>query len=114
ILDEQADSNDRSVLEAIQKSQRQQEQPLTMVISTVSTNVNGWFHEKEYRYATQVLNGEIKDDSYFAIWYEQESDEELQDEKTWIKSNPILINKKISKKLLPKLREDWERAQSME
>lgn len=114
ILDEQADSNDRSVLEAIQKSQRQQEQPLTIVISTVSTNVNGWFHEKEYRYATQVLNGEIKDDSYFAIWYEQESEEELQDEKTWIKSNPILISKKISKKLLPKLREDWERAQSME
>ena len=114
ILDEQADSDDRSVLEAIQKSQRQQVQPLTVVISTVSPNINGWFHEQEYKYATKVLDGEVQDDSYFAIWYEQESEEELSDESTWIKSNPILVEPKIREKLLPKLREDWQRAQDME
>src|SRR5699024_3632348 len=114
ILDEQADSDDRSVLEAIQKSQRQQVQPLAVVISTVAPNINGWFHEQEYKYASKVLDGEVQDDSYFAIWYEQESEEELSDESTWIKSNPILVEPEIREKLLPKLREDWQRAQDME
>lgn len=114
ILDEQADSDDRSVLEAIQKSQRQQKQPLTIVISTVSPNVSGWFHEQEYKYVTRLLNEEIKDDSYFAAWYEQDNEEELADESQWIKSNPILYNEEIKEGLLPKLKEDWERAQNME
>lgn len=114
ILDEQADSTDRSILEAIQKSQRQQEQPLTIVISTVSGQINGWFHEIEYKYVTKLLNGEVKDDSYFAVWYEQESDEELSDETQWIKSNPILYDPVIKQKLLPKLREDWHRSEAME
>ena len=56
----------------------------------------------------------MQDDSYFAIWYEQESEEELSDESTWIKSNPILVEPEIREKLLPKLREDWQRAQDME
>lgn len=114
IVDEQADSTDRSILEAIQKSQRQQKQPLTIVISTVSPRINGWFHEQEYKYVTKLLNGEIKDDTYFAMWYEQENEEELADEKNWIKSNPILYDPTIRQTLLPKLRTDWKRAQAME
>lgn len=114
IVDEQADSTDRSILEAIQKSQRQQKQPLTIVISTVSPRINGWFHEQEYKYVTKILNGEIKDDTYFAMWYEQENEEELADEKNWIKSNPILYDPTIRQTLLPKLRTDWKRAQAMD
>jgi phage terminase large subunit-like protein len=114
ILDEQADSTDRSVLEAIQKSQRQQKQPLTIIISTVSDQINGWFHETEYKYVTKLLNGEIEDDTYFAVWYEQDNEEELADPKNWIKSNPILFDSKIREHLLPKLKEDWKRAQDME
>lgn len=114
ILDEQADSKDRGIFTAISKSQGQQAQPLLFLISTVSPNINGWFHEVEYKYASRILSGEINDNSYFAIWYEQESEEELADEETWIKSNPILYNKKIKEKLLPKLRDGWKRAQLTE
>ena len=114
ILDEQADSTDRSVLEAIQKSQRQQKQPLTIIISTVSDQINGWFHETEYKYVTKLLNGDVEDDTYFAVWYEQDNEEELADPKNWIKSNPILYDDKIREHLLPKLKEDWKRAQDME
>lgn len=114
ILDEQADSKDRGIYNAISKSQRQQDQPLIFLISTVSPNINGWFHEIEYKYASRVLSGEVQDDAYFAIWYEQESEEELADEDTWIKSNPILYDKKIKERLMQSLVDDWKRSQLTE
>lgn len=100
ILDEQSNSTDDGMVNVLESSQGQQDQPLILIISTVSEKVNAWFYTKEYAYVTRLLDGEIENDQYFCVWYEQESEEELNDPKNWIKSNPILYDADIRPKLL--------------
>lgn len=112
IIDEQSRSKDYGLVDVLQTSQGQQKQPLLLIISTVSEMVNAWFHTEEYVYVTKVLNGDEINEHYFALWYEMDDEEEVQDEKNWIKANPILYNKDIAATLLPNIRTDWSKAQA--
>lgn len=113
IFDEQADSNDITVYDAVEKSSRMQKDPLMLLISTVSPNINGWFHEMIYQYVEQMVKGDVVDDETMVLWYEQESEDEIADTANWIKSNPILYDKDIRETLLPTLIQDWKTAQAM-
>lgn len=53
------------------------------------------FHKDYFFYiflqnCLQILEGTIKDDSIFVAYYTQDSEEEIKDPKSWIKSNPNL------------------------
>lgn len=111
IVDEQSRSKDYGLIDVLETSQGQQKQPLLLIISTVSEMVNDWFHVIEYKYATEVLNGDVVNDTYFVAWYEMESDEELEDEDNWIKANPILYDDNIREVMLPNIRAKWKQAQ---
>lgn len=90
VVDEYAAAKTDELMELIESSQGQLESPLTFIISTAGFNLNGPFHAIEWEYAKKVANGKVENDTYFSYIAEQESEEEIKDESTWIKSNPIL------------------------
>lgn len=90
ILDEYAASKTIEMMELLESGQGLLDNPLITIISTAGFDLNAPMHTIEYPYATKILNGEIEDDSYFAFIAEQDSIEEVEDESTWIKSNPLL------------------------
>ena len=90
VVDEYAAAKTDELMELIESSQGQLESPLTFIISTAGFNLNGPFHAIEWEYAKKVANGKVENDTYFSYIAEQESEEEIKNESTWIKSNPIL------------------------
>ena len=114
IVDEQSRSTDYGLVEVLATSQGQQKQPLLLIISTVSEMVNAWFHTEEYTYVTKLLNGDVENENYFAVWYEMDDESEVQDESLWIKANPILYEPDIKATLLPFIRADWKKAQDQD
>lgn len=91
ILDEFAASKNDEMIELLESSQGQLENPLILIISTAGFNLNGPMYQNEYPYATKILEEDFHfDDEYFAYVAEQDSVEEIQDPNMWVKSNPLL------------------------
>lgn len=113
ILDEYAASKTTEMMELLESGQTQLDNDLTLIISTAGFNMSAPMYTIEYPYAKKVLNKEIEDDSYFAYIAEQESMDEVEDEKTWIKSNPLLevdaVRDKTIKKLKKRKKEGQEK-----
>ncbi|PJN91164.1 terminase TerL endonuclease subunit, partial [Bacillus sp. mrc49] len=107
ILDEYHTSATTEMMEVLESSQGQQPQPLILIISTAGFKLNGPMYSQEYPYIKKILSGEEINDNYFAICYEQDDIKEINKEKLWIKSNPLLevaarkdvMSKNIKKKL---------------
>lgn len=89
IFDEMAENKDTSIVEVIESSQSQQLQPLNLMISTTSQNLNGHYHMEEYPMTMKVLTGEVEAEHYLALWWEMDSFDEADDEENWFKSNPL-------------------------
>ncbi|MBT2732109.1 terminase TerL endonuclease subunit [Carnobacterium sp. ISL-102] len=104
ILDEYAASKTTEMIELLESGQGQLDNPLILIISTAGNNLNAPMHTIEYPRADKILNGEIEDEEYFAFIAEQDSEKEVEDEKTWIKSNPILEVESLYNKVMTYLR----------
>lgn len=104
ILDEYGASKDNEMMEVLQSGMMTQPNGLTIIISTAYFNLNSPMYSQEYKYCERILNGEVENDNYFALIFEQDSDEEYLDEKLWIKSNPLLEVESIRETLLRNLR----------
>ena len=104
MLDEYAASKTNEMLELLESGQGQLDNPLILIISTAGLDLNVPMHTIEYNYVERLLNGEIEDDSYFAYVAEQDSEDEINDESTWIKSNPILEVDSLNEKIIEYLR----------
>lgn len=104
VLDEYAASKTNEMLELLESGQGQLDNPLILIISTAGLDLNVPMHTIEYNYVERLLNGEIEDDSYFAYVAEQDSEDEIKDESTWIKSNPILEVETLKDKIMEYLR----------
>lgn len=65
------------------------EQPLMWAITTAGFNKKHYCYQLR-GYACKVLEGIIEDDSFFAIIFTLDSEEEWEDESCWIKANPNL------------------------
>lgn len=104
ILDEYAASKTTEMIELLESGQGQLDNPLILIISTAGNNLNAPMHTIEYPRANKILNGEIIDEEYFAFIAEQDSEKEVEDEKNWIKSNPILEVKSLYDKVMTYLR----------
>ena len=65
------------------------EQPLALVITTAGDNLGGPCYDMQ-RFAEDVLEGHIGDDSFFAIIYTIDKDDDWRDFSVWRKANPNL------------------------
>lgn len=104
VLDEFAASKTNEMLELLASGQGQLDNPLILIISTAGLDLNVPMHTIEYVYIEKLLNGELENDDYFAFIAEQDDEEEIADEKNWIKSNPILEVKTLHEKMMDYLR----------
>lgn len=90
IFDEYALSRTTEMMEVIETSMSQQDEPLILIISTASSKLNYPMHSIEYPYISKLLDQENEDEEYLALCWEQDSMSELSNEDEWIKSNPLL------------------------
>ena len=65
------------------------EQPMIWELTTANS-VRNSIGDDQYDYARRVLDGEVEDDRFLPIIYEQDSPDEWLDESMWAKSNPGL------------------------
>ena len=89
LLDEMAAMEDRSTFDLVKQGTGARRQPLMMAITTQGVvRDNIWDHERDY--AVRWLEGEIEDDRFLGILFEQDDRSEIWDEAMWPKSNPGL------------------------
>lgn len=109
VHDEQHENKNTEMLELMESSQSQQRQGLILQISTVGFDMNLPFYF-EYKYAEKILNNEEENENYFAIIFTQDEESEINDEKYWIKSNPLLENDELREIILKNLRKKLKEA----
>lgn len=108
IVDEFALARSADILRTLKSGQIKSPNSLLAVISTVGSDLNGPMY-KEYQFIEKVLSGEIDSPKYFVACFEQDSEAEAFDSKTWIKSNPLLSNAESAKTMIPSLKSDVEK-----
>lgn len=89
IIDELHAITDPNLYSVLLQSMSAREEPLLFCITT-----NGFVREnifdKQYNYATKVLNGTVNDNTFVPIIYELDDSKEIDNEDMWIKANPSL------------------------
>lgn len=105
VFDEYALSRTTEMMDVIESSMGQQDSPLILIISTASSKLTYPMYSIEYPYVTKILNEEVEDEEYLALCWEQDSPAEVQDEKLWIKSNPLLeIGGEVAKRNIAQIK----------
>lgn len=110
VLDEFAASKTNEMIELLESGQGQLDNPFIIIISTAGMNLNVPMHMTEYPYITKILDEDIEDDEYFAFVAEQDSEEEIKEEASWMKSNPILEVEALHEKIINYLRKRLKEA----
>lgn len=90
VIDEYHAAKTNEMLELIQSGQGNLMQSLIFIISTAGFNLNAPMYMDEWPYAKEILADTYRDEQYFAIIFEQDSEEEWQDKPMWAKSNPLI------------------------
>ena len=107
VADETHAWKDKNLLDVMYDSMSAREQPLLLETSTMGTIRQNVF-DIEYDYASQVIEGSIKDEVLLPIIYELDDEREWTNEECWFKANPALgVIKSIKD-----LRDKVERAKS--
>ncbi|WP_367341784.1 terminase large subunit [Limosilactobacillus sp.] len=107
IVDEYHQSRDKTILNALKSGMIQQDNGILAIISTAGFNLHSPFKE-EWDYCSDILNGKIKNDRYFAIMYCLDNRKEVLDETKWIKANPLMSNPKIAKTMRESIHSDLD------
>lgn len=94
LVDELHAHRDDEIWGVLETGMRSRRQPLMFGITTAGFNQASWCYELR-RYATQVLDGIVEDDSFFCIIYtldreDMDRSDGWLDEALWIKANPNL------------------------
>lgn len=89
LLDELHAHPDGSVYEVIDSAFGARSQPLMWIVTTAGFD-SACFCYEQRKYATAVLEGAIEDDTFFAIIYTIDEDDNWEDEACWYKANPNL------------------------
>lgn len=89
VIDELAAIKDRNTYDLLKQAMGARRQPLLFCITT-----NGFVRENifdaQYEYATKWLDGRIDNPRFLPFIYELDSEDEWDNEKSWIKANPGL------------------------
>ena len=88
IIDEAHLLKDTKVYEGIARGQTLLKNSSLYFISTAGSDLNAPFYD-EYNYVTKILEGEETNENYFVFCAEQDSEDEMHNSETWIKSNQI-------------------------
>lgn len=107
IADEVHAWRDKNSLDVMYDSMSARRQPMLIETSTMGTIRQNVF-DIEYEYASQVIDGTIKDETLLPIIYELDDEKEWVIEECWFKANPALGTIKSIKSL----REKVERAKA--
>ena len=89
VIDELAAIKDRDIYDLIKQAMGARKQPLLFCITTNGYVREGIF-DAQYKYASEVLNGTIKNPRFLPFIYELDNPNEWTDERCWIKANPGL------------------------
>ena len=89
IIDELHAHKTRAIWDVLETSTASRRQPLLWVTTTAGFDQSGICYEL-HNYSVEVLEGRIKDDSWFAYIATLDEGDDWQDEKVWIKANPNL------------------------
>lgn len=89
IIDELHSIKDRNIYDVVKQGMSARKQPLLFQITTSGMNRNT-IYDAQYEYAEKVLNGDVTDEHFLALIYEQDSSNEWTDPEMWIKANPGL------------------------
>lgn len=92
ILDEFSMSPTTDMRDVLISSQLLQVSPLNLIISTHSLELSYPWLTQELPYLHSILEGKLPLTNYLPILFENDTEDEIQDEATWIKSNPILAD----------------------
>lgn len=109
ILDEFHESKDTKTMEVLESGMVQQQNSLTIIISTAGFYLNGPMY-KEYMYIKKLMYGGEKNENYFAFVAEMDSVMEVTDETKWIKANPLLSVDSLNDLLMRNLRKKYKEA----
>jgi phage terminase large subunit-like protein len=90
IIDEYHAHPTDAMLNVIESGMGARRQPLIDIITTAGFNKDYPCYSNLRRVAIEVLKGIKIDESFFALIYEPDIEDDWQDESTWIKSNPNL------------------------
>jgi phage terminase large subunit-like protein len=89
-VDEYHEAKDDKLLNVIESGQGARSEPLLIVITTAGFDKDGPCYSKLRESSVQILNQTLEDDHHLAFIYEQDEEDEVSNEDTWIKSNPNL------------------------
>jgi phage terminase large subunit-like protein len=69
-------------------------QPLMMIITTAGFELQHPCYSVEYQYVSKILDPDnpIENDEYFVMINELDKDDDIKDERNWVKANPILCS----------------------
>ncbi|NEZ45278.1 terminase large subunit [Paenibacillus alvei] len=78
------------------------EEPLLMIITTAGRNLNHPCYRIEYNFVSKLLdpNVDLENDEYFAMVNELDEDDDITDERNWLKANPIVASYPAGLKML--------------
>lgn len=94
IIDEYHAHKTSEIYDIIDSGMGARPQPLLMIITTAGFELDYPCYRVEYRYVSDILNPEspVENDAYFVMINELDKDDDIKDEKNWIKANPILCS----------------------
>lgn len=87
IIDEYHAHRDDSVKENLESSMAERKQPLVYTITTAGTNIAG-VCKNFYDQCVAILEGQLKDDSFFIMIHDPDEGDDWTNENTWRKANP--------------------------
>jgi phage terminase large subunit-like protein len=89
IIDELHAHKTRNMWDVIETATAARRQPLTFAITTAGFDRNSVCYEQD-RYAQQLLEGAVEDDSFFAFVARVDEEDDWSDPACWAKANPNL------------------------
>lgn len=110
IVDEFHEHDTDRLYQTMETGMGAREQPLMLVISTAGSNLSGPCHEMQ-RDIERVLEGQIEDDTIFAIIFSCDEDDEWDSDEALLKANPN-VNVSIPFDWLSQQREQARRSAS--
>jgi phage terminase large subunit-like protein len=97
LVDELHKHRTRAVLDVLDTAVGARRQALLWIITTAGDDNPESVYAQERKYAVQVLENAVADDSYFAAIYTLDPEDAWNDPKVWVKANPNLgVSVKLS------------------
>lgn len=90
ILDEGHAQKDNLLYSVMKSSMGFRQQPLMVQITTCGFQMEGYPCYETWKMSVEILEGIKEDDSFFPFIYMMDPEDDWEDEKNWIKSNPAL------------------------